>query len=349
MRYSYSSLYHIRGLSPASPPTDEEMFADAEQHGRAVLTSDPGQLGEQLDSSTALATMLLTGLIGGDKESGTVDERLARQVQRLRDERANKFPSGVFLFFEASGRCTSITPQVEHDYGSFVLALDGLPKREIRNRHEPLVRKILAAIGLGLASVAGFKKISDATVFFTDEGKPVYGFNFEGGIPEMLVSRRPSAEDLAATRQLVEKIAKDNALERVIRLLNESLEPDQGKLRKFLSAWMALEVFVNKSFGMYAERFWDGFSADVSAPIRERYLKRIHKVMRDKYKLLDKFVIISAELDPAEADTDIEIFQCGKKLRDQFSHGEVVDENALLVADVQGLVRKFLRLHVGRT
>jgi hypothetical protein len=42
------------------------------------------------------------------------------------------------------------------------------------------------------------------------------------------------------------------------------MEPDQEKLRRFLSAWMALEVFVNKNFGTYAERFWDSLSADVS-------------------------------------------------------------------------------------
>ena len=71
--------------------------------------------------------------------------------------------------------------------------------------------------------------------------------------------------------------------------------------------------------------------------------------MRDKYKPLDKFVIVSAELDPAAADGDIQIFQRGKELRDEFSHGEATDENALPVADVQGLVRKFLRLHINRT
>jgi hypothetical protein len=127
------------------------------------------------------------------------------------------------------------------------------------------------------------------------------------------------------------------------------MEPDQEKLRRFLSAWMALEVFVNKNFRTYAERFWNSLSADVSLPIRERYLKRIHDVMRDKYKPLDKFVVISAELDPVEADVDIQIFQRGKELRDGFSHGEAVDEDALPVAEVQGLVRKFLRLHIDRT
>jgi hypothetical protein len=67
-----------------------------------------------------------------------------------------------------------------------------------------------------------------------------------------------------------------------------------------------------------------------------------------EYSPLDKFVVISAELDPAESDGDIQIFQYGKELRDEFSHGEAIDENALPVADVQDLVRKFLCLHVNR-
>jgi hypothetical protein len=57
-------------------------------------------------------------------------------------------------------------------------------------------------------------------------------------------------------------------------------------------------------------------------------------------------VVISAELNPSEADADIQSFQRGKKLRNEFSHGEAIDENNLPVSDIQGLVRKFLRLHL---
>jgi hypothetical protein len=216
----------------------------------------------------------------------------------------------------------------------------------IHDRHEPLARKILAAVGLGMPSVAGFEKVGKATVFFADDGKPIYGFNVEGGLGEMLLSRRFSAEDLASTRQLASRIVRDTSLDSVIRLLNDSLEVNQEKLRKFLFAWMALEVFVNKNFGAYQEKFGDGLSAEVSQPVRERYFKRIHEVVGNKYKQLDKFVIISAELDPREADHDITIFQRSKKLRDEISHGETVDEKALPVAEIQRLVRKFLRLHV---
>jgi hypothetical protein len=123
----------------------EEIFADRSQHGRAVLTSDGASLCDHLDKSRALATMMLTGLIGSEVGRDTneerfiqnVDDRLAHQVQRLRDERANRFRSGVFLLFEVSGECSQITPQYQRDCGSFVLALDGVPKRDIRDRHEP--------------------------------------------------------------------------------------------------------------------------------------------------------------------------------------------------------------------
>jgi hypothetical protein len=274
---------------------------------------------------------------------GSTSERLASQVQRLRNERAQKFGSGTFLFFEAKGETAAFTPHAERDCGSFTLALDGLP-RGIRSRHEPKARAILAGIGLALDTVVGFEKLGDAIVFFAEDTKPIYGFTFEAGLGEVVVSRCPAMDALALARDLAARTAGDDGMERIIRLLNESLEPNQEKLRRFLSAWMALEVFVNKNFAAYVNRFWDSVSAGVTVPIRERYLKRIHDVMGDKYNLLDKFVVISAELNPSEADADIQSFQRGKTLRDEFSHGDAIEENTLPVSAIQGLVRKFLRL-----
>jgi hypothetical protein len=348
MRYTYSSLCYIRGLNPSSPPTDEEIFADSDGSIRAILTSDPVQLCDRLDEACARGLMLLTGALHGEMEPGTVDERLARQVERLREERAKKFGVGVFLFFEANGETDPITPHTQGDGGDFVLALGGLPKGDIRDRHEPLVRRILAAIGLGITSVAGFEKVADATVFFEADGKPIYGFNFEAGA-EDYVSRRLAADDLVATRRLASRIADDFSLDRVIRLLLESLDPNREPLRGFLSAWMTLEVFVQKNFDAYKERFSDSLSAGVTPTIRKRYLKHIPELMGDKYTLLDKFVVISSGLDPSEADGDIARFQCGQGLRNKFSHGQAIDENALPLAEIQGLLRKLLRLHVNRS
>jgi hypothetical protein len=228
------------------------------------------------------------------------------------------------------------------------VALDGLPKADIRARHEPLAGKILAAVAIAMPAANRSEKIAAATVFFAADGKPIYGFNLQMGGAAVIVSRQTSSEELAAIRGAASKVAADASLERIVRLLNQSMEPEQDPLRRFLSAFMATEVFVNKNFRDYQTRFWDSLAASVSTPVRDRYLGRIHDVMRDKYKLLDKFVLISAELDPSDADTDIALFETAKELRDHFSHGEAIEENALPVSDIQALLRKFLRLHLNR-
>src|SRR5439155_7974055 len=97
MRYIFSSLYHVRGLSLSSPDTDEEIFADPPRKIRAILTSKPAPFCAWLDKACAIADMVLTGSLNGPE---TVPELLARQVERLHEDRANQFGAGVFLFFE---------------------------------------------------------------------------------------------------------------------------------------------------------------------------------------------------------------------------------------------------------
>jgi hypothetical protein len=89
-------------------------------------------------------------------------------------------------------------------------------------------------------------------------------------------------------------------IERVIRLINESLSPDQDRMRRFLSAWMALEVFVNKTFDSYRRRLWQVFSNGLTPTVQRRYLDRIHQVMEDKYRLSDRFVLIATEARSGE-------------------------------------------------
>lgn len=344
MRYTYSSLYHLLGFTVGS--TDEEIFSDTVRGIRAVLTSDPTSLCAHLDKALVIPGMLFGAKLG---EGPEMDERLAQEVDRLRDKRAKTFEGGAYLYFEATGDVQAFTPEVLRDCGSLIVAIDQVPKETLRNLWEPLVSKILAAVAVAMPAVTRPEKVASATVFFSADGTPTYGFNLQMGTPEVIVSRRPSPEDLTGIRTLTTKMAADISLERIVRLLNESMEPGQDRLRRFLAAFMGMEVFVNKNFGDYQHRFWNDLSADVTAPIRDRYLARIHDVMKDKYKLLEKFVLISAELDPAAADGDIATFHRGKDLRDAFSHGEAIDEQSFPVTELQALLRKFLRLHVERT
>jgi hypothetical protein len=314
MRYTYTSLHHIRGLNPWPSATDKEIYRALDGTIHALLICDPTAHSEKLDTSLALGTMLLSGLVGRTDNDGTVEERVAREVQRMREERAKTFGArSVFLLFQASGEVADVTPSSSHEAAEFLIWIDGAPKRDILQMHESQVRKILSTISIAFESVVGFQKVADGTVFLR-EGvtKPIYSFTVETGVADVIVSRVPGVEAFASARQLAATILNENGSDRVLRLLNDSLDPNQDTLRRFLSAWMALEVFVNQNFVAYENRFWNSLSDGVAPPIRDQYLKRIHEVMRDKYKMQDKFAVLSAELDPTSANDDIEIFKRAK-------------------------------------
>ena len=80
--------------------------------------------------------------------------------------------------------------------------------------------------------------------------------------------------------------------------------------------------------------------------VEPQYVKRIRNVMSDKYRLSDKFEMISRCLAPATADDDLRDFEKAKKLRDKMTHGDDVQESTLPVSIVQELIRKYLNLHL---
>ena len=117
-------------------------------------------------------------------------------------------------------------------------------------------------------------------------------------------------------------------------------------LRSFLAAWTALEIFVSKVFAEYESRIFQELNEGDYPDVRRQYLQRIQEVMKDKYTLANRFSVVSCQLCPSDADTDIKIFTTAKNMRDKLSHGQDVLEAALPVAEVQNLARKYLRLHL---
>jgi hypothetical protein len=78
---------------------------------------------------------------------------------------------------------------------------------------------------------------------------------------------------------------------------------------------------------------------------QHQYVERVRRVMRDKYRLFDKFALISSLLCPENADEDVRRFKLVKKYRDILSHGQDLNEGNLPVVAVQELGRRYLRLH----
>ena len=79
-----------------------------------------------------------------------------------------------------------------------------------------------------------------------------------------------------------------------------------------------------------------------STPIFERF----KDVMKDKYRILDKFLVISTILDPDGANEDVKSFKSLKEIRDNMFHKFDSIPDHLPVENVQALFVKFLKLHL---
>ncbi|MFY9527742.1 MAG: hypothetical protein WAR24_02425 [Candidatus Acidiferrales bacterium] len=131
-------------------------------------------------------------------------------------------------------------------------------------------------------------------------------------------------------------------------MIRSSFETQDDPLRSFLAAWSVFEIFVNKAFVAYEASFFDSMLGEGHPDVQRKYLERIRQVMKDKYRLVDRFAAISFQLSPATSDEDVKRVLRTKKVRDDLFHGDAVDEANLPVMAIRDLASKYLRLHVER-
>jgi hypothetical protein len=165
---------------------------------------------------------------------------------------------------------------------------------------------------------------------------------------EPSVLRAIPEETIESVTSWYQTISQDPQLERVNRLIVSSLQIKRDKLRSFLFVWAAIEILINKTFGVYEERFFKELDEGDYPDARRQYLERVRNVMKDKHRLTDKFALIASLLCPESADEDVRQFKQVKEERDKLSHGQDVQEGHLPVAAAQELARRYLRLHLTR-
>ncbi|MAT94535.1 MAG: hypothetical protein CME59_18330 [Halioglobus sp.] len=292
--------------------------------------------------------MLFRGLFG-DSTDGSPEERLTVELARIQTERQEKQSAGVYLIFEGSDEIDPPDFKTRKDRDGFAVSLDDVPKGELRKPFKASIECVLVGAALGLPTQADKKLEEIGSVLYLvdpDKGIPIYPFNFEAGRVGAYVSSPIGEEFAAEVAALAAPLAAAPALERPVRLLLSSLQAGMDSLPAFISAWSALEIFVNATFKSLYERQWfavmEQGAPESSTPIFER----LKDVMKDKYRIVDKFLVISAILDPDEANDDVKSFKSLKEIRDNMFHKFDSIPNHLPVENVQALFIKFLKLHL---
>lgn len=347
MKYEHIAVYWIKGLIQRQAESGREIVLDTKDGFQAVLTSSPDVHCFEGDRSLAVSVLLLDRWHGLG-ELGSLEEQLVDKTKEIQASRKQKFLPGLYLVCLVEGNIDKFEPSHVTETDNFVICSDGVSKESIESINlasKSHILDMLSALTLSTDSVLSFAKASESLVFFRDDGKPVY-FHLPSGSAITYACSLITSETVKSVEDWYQKLIANQDLNRVKQLLVSSLQTEDDKLRSFLSAWTALEIFINKTFGLYEKQFFKELNDGDHPNVRNQYFQRIQTVMKDKYRSTDKFSLITSLLSPESADEDIKFFKSAKTERDKLSHGRDLVDAALPVKEVQKLVRKYLQLHL---
>jgi hypothetical protein len=351
MEVRYVAIYRLLGLNKLLGNAETQDFVVLPNVNATVkLTTNPEPFCLHLNRASALATQLLKGLFGQDKD-GTLEERLAAEIEEVRVNRQKRNKAGVFLVFEGTEDVASPDFKFRRDTDDFAICFDAFAKGEVREKFRPALYGTLAAIGLALPQKADprVEKIGDVSYLIESEsGKVIYSFSIEGPPVTLSVSTPLSEDAMERARSRARAFPVDRTLAKIANLLIESQETKTNELRAFIAAWSALEMFVSSLFkAVYGERWFHNLSSNAPASAKP-YFDRLKSVMNDKHRLADKFLVIAAILDSASAEKDVSDFRCLKSVRDGLFHTSEGATSQYPVEDTQNLLRKYLDLHLAQ-
>jgi hypothetical protein len=344
LSYHYTAVYRILGVLLPQGTDHLDLVIPASGRAGVSMTTRLEESTREIDQSSAIGYLLLTG----GMSSPSIDQKIEEQVREIQAERRSRFSSGHFLVIRGEGEAPPFSPAHSREHASFVVCLNGAPKAELKERWKHEVSVAIAALPLALKRVITAELVAEGFVFFREDGKPVYSYTIEasgGGT----VSTSMAPEALGAIQRVYKDLLQHRGFERVTSLLSASMGLRSDTFRAFLTAWSSLEILINKAFTEYNDALFTELKEHESSLAKREYFDRILGVMEDKYRLVDKFIVVASHLAPSDADGDLGHFKAAKKIRDDLAHGVGIKNDLLPVESVKELAGKYLALHVAKT
>lgn len=346
MQYKYLAVYKLIGVARPSNGEEQLLAEYSAINAKALLTYDVDSRLLELDKASVIGFLMLKGGFGPTTE-GTFEERLAHELEELKEKRKKDVGQGVFVIFEAEGDVESFEPRSEREMPDFIIAIKDAPKQPIRSKYQASINGLIASFAIGSDQICSVKKVTDGVVFINEDGKPVYSYTFEMS-GKAIVSTGLMEESVTFVKNNAKALGKHQKLVDSAHLLSRSLDEDSDDLQSFISVWAGLEIFVSKSFKAFEEVAFNKLGGRKTPPALSRFLQRIKDVMKDKYRLTDKFSVVVFELSPDSSEEDIKSFKLIKDMRDNLMHGHDISVSSLPTEEARKLLRKYLKLYTQR-
>lgn len=279
------------------------------------------------------------------------EEYFQNLVDEKNQKRMNEFTRGTFLVFQGEVDVPSPPKNRLKKVGNYIFALNAFPKNFITKKFQKDINYCLITILLSTNEISSFeiRKIGNMAFLTGSESPiPIYLLNVEATAKGVVGSSLDEEASKNVSR-LLKKVREDDALESSLKLFLRSTMSENGEIKSFIDAWLALEKFVNKKFRGFYKNFWVNNSPqglkDFVAETAEDY----ERIEKKQYNLRDKFLIMSAELKQKDAKKDYREFCEIQDLRGDIYHDRGFDEKSLPIDRMQKLFKKYLNLHLGKT
>lgn len=345
MDYTYSIIYRFEGIAATNLENDITVYEDDSLGVEVTLTSDVNRHCLVLDRGLACASLLLRGMFSNEKIQ-ELPIAVEREVTKIQEERVSKKSSAAYAVIAIKG-CAELNIQdnLHRETEQFRICFDAIDKESLRKAHEETIHSIISALSISTSPEYHAEKITSGIHFSDSSNKPLYSFTMQGGRARMILAKPIDDKKEKEISNIIGLSCGNKLLKTPFRLLTQSLETTQDELRAFIAAWTALEILTNKAFSIYEEKFISGIADDHNSHGVNQFLDRIKDVMKDKYRLADKFSLIASFISD-DISGDIELFKSMKIIRDNISHGKEFDEEALPVESARKIVAKYLKSHM---
>jgi hypothetical protein len=311
----------------------------------AVLTNEPDSYLYEHDLALKIAEALLAGLFAAEAISD-LDNWLANKIGLLQQSRKDRFGNRPYLIFGRESD-EDVTLDLHREFDTFVVCFDAIDKRRVQQESAAMISRLLASVALHIGDVDGYDKVAESVTLKREDGKTVFTFSPSAGGVKVITENIPTdiQDKISASYDAMEH---NPVLERTINLMSFSVEQHQNRFRAFVASWTAMELLVNKLFPDY-ERGLFGQLTDTESEAERSYFARISEVMRDKYRLLDKFALVALSLSPDTADGDLQCMKQIVEIRNDLVHKHSVRDEQLPLESLQQLLRKYMAKYLDVT
>ncbi len=306
---------------------------------------------EKCDQGMALGHLALQGIFGPAK-IGTLEDRLASEVEEIRLARSKQIGGSPLLLFVGDGEIDVSVNEPAQQREDYILTFEAFDKEAIRQQFAHQHRSMQLALALESKSRVRFDQISTGVYCTNADGHTVHSLSFALNAEATGSSAlAPDGADAIARRFAL--LNKSSQLESTVRLFADMATYGREPFRVFISGWTAFEILIKKTFKDYEKKFFGDVQIPHQRELADQFLSRIRESMVKNINVIDQFLVVSSVLLPAQdsdvAENDLSVFKRIKKVRDDIAHGSAFDESLLPIVELSDMLMKYLAAHANQS